>query len=71
MNNRVAPVAELPPYPGMPRWVKLSAIIVGALVVLILLAIVLEIGGRHGPNRHMPSTGEGGNAQAKQQQGSR
>jgi len=34
----------------MPRWVKVSLIIAGAIVILIV--IVLLFGGDHGPSRH-------------------
>lgn len=37
--------------PGMPRWVKVSGIVVGFLV-LALVAITFIIGGDHGPSRH-------------------
>jgi hypothetical protein len=37
--------------PGMPRWVKVSGIIVAVLV--LLLVIVLLISGGHGPRRHL------------------
>src|SRR6266540_882350 len=40
-----------PRYPGMPRWVKASGI-----VVLVLVAS----GSQHGPGRHMPSGAPGG-----------
>ena len=51
-------MAEPPPYPGIPRWVKVSGIICG---VLVLLAVILMLagGGRHGPWRHM-SSGDAG-----------
>ena len=57
-------VADVPPYPGTPRWVKVSGIIALVLVVLVVLvAIVLFVGGgNHGPGRHMPSGGAGGDA---------
>ena len=49
-------MANPPPYPGAPRWVKVSGTIV---CVLALLAVVLVIAsggaGRHGPGRHMTS----------------
>jgi hypothetical protein len=45
--------------PGMPRWVKVSGIIVAVLV--LLLVIVLLVSGGHGPGRHL-SGGAGGNA---------
>jgi hypothetical protein len=35
--------------PGMPRWVKVSGIIVA---VLVLLVVVLLVSGGHGPRRH-------------------
>lgn len=47
-----------PAYPGMPRWVKVSAIVVLALI--LLFAIALLAGGNHGPGRHLPSGGAGG-----------
>jgi hypothetical protein len=43
--------------PGMPRWVKVSGIIVAVLV--LLLVIVLLLSGGHGPRRHL-SGGAGG-----------
>lgn len=39
--------------PGMPRWVKIAAIIVGALVLLFVILQLTGIGGEHGPGRHM------------------
>ena len=39
--------------PRMPRWVKLTGIIVGVLIVLILLLRLAGVGGEHGPGRHM------------------
>jgi hypothetical protein len=46
-------MAEPLRHPPTPRWVRLSGIVVG---VLVLLAIVVMLvgGGRHGPGRHMP-----------------
>jgi hypothetical protein len=38
--------------PGMPRWVKVSLIIVLALVLLVVVAQVTGIAGEHGPGRH-------------------
>ena len=37
--------------PGVPRWVKVSGIVV-AILVLALVAIVFVAGGNHGPGRH-------------------
>ncbi|HEV2126569.1 MAG TPA: hypothetical protein VGW38_27740 [Chloroflexota bacterium] len=43
-----------PSYPGTPRWVKVSGMIV---IVLVLLAgiVMFASGGRHGPSRHLSS----------------
>jgi hypothetical protein len=45
--------------PGMPRWVKVSGIIVAVLV--LLLVIVLLLAGGHSPRRHL-SGGAAGHA---------
>jgi hypothetical protein len=37
---------------GPPRWVKISAI-VGGIIVLIIVAVMLLTGGQHGPARHL------------------
>jgi hypothetical protein len=42
--------------PGMPRWVKVSGIIVA---VLILLIVALLLSGGHGPRRHASSDAGG------------
>ena len=53
-------MADLPPYPGAPRWIKISGIVAGVLILLIAILLVGG-GGRHGPGRHvmadMPSSG--------------
>ena len=36
--------------PGMPKWVKVSGIII---IVFILVGAVLLLSGGHGPGRHM------------------
>jgi hypothetical protein len=53
-HGGVAPSGESPP--GMPRWVKVTAIIIGILVVLFIVVLLTGIGGQHGPGRHR-STG--------------
>ncbi|MCA1409007.1 hypothetical protein I6F26_33165 [Ensifer sp. IC3342] len=45
-------------YPGMPRWVKISGIVVTVLVVLATMIVVFDIGGPHGPGRHMSPNSE-------------
>lgn len=44
-------MADVPPYPGMPRWVKVSGIIALAVVLLVIIIIFT---GEHGPGRHSP-----------------
>jgi hypothetical protein len=49
-------MADRPPYPGTPRWVKVFGII--AIVVVLLVVFMLLTG--HGPGRHTPSGHAGG-----------
>lgn len=44
---------------GVPRWLKLAAIIVVLLVVLAA-GLTVVLGGEHGPSRHAPGEGSGG-----------
>jgi hypothetical protein len=39
--------------PRMPRWVKVSGIIVATLVLLVVIAKTTGLGGSHGPGRHI------------------
>jgi hypothetical protein len=41
---------------GPPRWVKISAIAAGILI-LVVIAVMLLTGGQHGPARHGFGTG--------------
>ncbi len=52
-------MADPPPYPGTPRWVKVFGII-GIVVVLLVVARMFIGGGEHGPGRHAPSGDAGG-----------
>ena len=52
-------MADPPPYPGTPRWVKVFGIIV-IVVVLLVVAMMFIGGGEHGPGRHTPSGDAGG-----------
>jgi hypothetical protein len=45
-------MADLPPYPGTPRWVTVSGRIVGALVILVAILALAGVAGSHGPGRH-------------------
>ncbi len=45
-------------YPGIPRWVKVSGIIVIGLVLLVVISLLAGV--RHGPGLHAPSGGAGG-----------
>ena len=49
-------MANRPPYPGTPRWVKVFGI--SAIVLVLLVAIMLLSG--HGPGRHASSGDAGG-----------
>lgn len=51
-------MADRPPYPGTPRWVKVFGIIV--IVVVLLVVAKIFIGGEHGPGLHALSGGAGG-----------
>ena len=44
-----------PPYPGTPRWVKVSGIVIGVLVLIAAIMMLAGVGGQHGPGRHMRS----------------
>ena len=46
-------MANRPPYPGTPRWVKVVGIIL--IVVVVLVVAMMLIGGKHGPARHTAS----------------
>lgn len=45
--------------PGMPRWVKISLLVVAALVLIVALAKLTGVGGEHGPSRHGGINGSG------------
>jgi hypothetical protein len=47
-------MADPPPYPGTPRWVKVLGIIAVVLVVLVVVIMLTGIGRPHGPWRHLP-----------------
>ena len=38
--------------PGMPRWVKVSALVVGLVLLVFVILKVAGVGGRHGPGMH-------------------
>lgn len=46
-------MADHSTYPGMPRWVKISGIVVVATIVLAIILMASGIGGPHGPGRHL------------------
>lgn len=50
-------MADPPPYPGTPCWVKVSGIIVTVVLVLLLgiRMLVPGAGGGHGRGAHAPS----------------
>jgi len=46
---------DRPPYPGTPRWVKVFGIIGIVLVLVVVIIMFTGVGGKHGPDRHIPS----------------
>jgi hypothetical protein len=57
-------MADRPPYPGTPRWVKVSGIIAFILALVVVIGLITGHAGPggHGPGRHIPSGGAGGPA---------
>ncbi len=53
-------MADRPPYPGTPRWVKVFGIILIVLALLVVIIMFTGVGGEHGPGRHIPSGAPGG-----------
>ncbi|MGH2435855.1 MAG: hypothetical protein ACRDFA_02550 [bacterium] len=51
-------MADLSPYPGTPRWVKVFGIIF--IVLVLLFVILLLTRGPHRPGRHTSSGDAGG-----------
>lgn len=49
-------MADPAPYPGVPRWVKVSGIICAVLLGGVVVLILVGGSGRHGPGRHAAST---------------
>ncbi|PDT10226.1 hypothetical protein [Rhizobium sp. M1] len=47
-------MVDEPAYPGVPRWVKISGVVLAAAILLAAVLIVSGIGGQHGPGRHLP-----------------
>ena len=47
-------LADQPPYPGTPRWVKVAAAIAILLLLLLGTILITGVGGPHGPQRHLP-----------------
>ncbi|MBA2413952.1 MAG: hypothetical protein H0V63_14195 [Burkholderiaceae bacterium] len=52
-------MADLPPYPGTPRWVKVFGVIVLAVVLLFVILLVTRGPGGHGPGRHASAADTG------------
>ncbi len=43
---------------GIPRWVKLTGIVMAVVALLIVAMVLIGGGGGHGPSRHQPSGGD-------------
>ena len=61
-------MADLPAYPGTPRWVKIVGIVVIVLVLLIAIIMFTGVGSPHGPGRHIPAGGAGGHTALQRQE---
>jgi hypothetical protein len=49
--------AESEAPPRMPRWVRVTSIVAGGLVVLVVVLRLTGVGGEHGPGRHLSGLG--------------
>ena len=38
--------------PGLPRWVKVAAVVVGLLILVVLVLQLTGVAGEHGPGMH-------------------
>lgn len=56
-------MAEIPPYPGTPRWVKVFGIVAVVLLLAGFVLLVTGVGGPHGPDRHLRSGDAAGRVQ--------
>ena len=56
-------------FQGMPRWVKVSGIVVVLLAVLVAVLLVLGGPGGHGPGRHALAPGSGAQVLAQDYRG--
>ena len=50
-ESEPGPRRDSPP-PGMPRWVKVSLLVVAALLLIFVILKLTGAGGEHGPGRH-------------------
>lgn len=57
MADPSLPVEPKPP--GAPRWLRVSAIVVG-IIVVVLIVVAIVSGGEHGPRQHLPGGNPGG-----------
>jgi hypothetical protein len=55
--------------PAVPRWVKISGLIVLAVILLVVVVMALA-GAQHGPDRHVPGGADPGGHTAPAQPGS-
>ena len=51
-------MADLPPRPGTPRWVKVCGIIVIVVVLLFVILLFTRGPGGHGPGMHGSGGGD-------------
>ena len=55
LDSPTTDLSDADRHPGMPRWVKVFAII-AAIVILLVVIVAVAGGGNHGPRRHGAGT---------------
>jgi hypothetical protein len=40
--------------PGMPGWLKISLLVLAAIVGVVVVLMLAGVGGEHGPGMHQP-----------------
>ena len=57
-NPDSPPAVDCATPPGMPRWVKVTGIVVGILILLFVVLQLTGVAGQHGPGRHFSGNGQ-------------
>lgn len=51
-------MADVPPYPGAPRWVKVFGLIAVVVITLFVVLMFARGPGGHGPHLHRPGASQ-------------